>query len=122
MESLKEMKYYLKDVDPNEQFSTNFILPVDLSEIGKFSMRYGGNKPPENVPKNSQDIEDIIYVAAGIQHNIAINRNGKVFSWGAYSNGRLGIPPKKNVQFTSNPSLVSVLFNETQEEGGIVEA
>jgi len=97
MESLKEMKYYLRDVDPNEPFSTNCILPVDLSKLGKFSMKFEENKQIDINQRNYQDSEDIIYVAAGTQHNIAINRNGKVFSWGAYSNGRLGIPPKKNL-------------------------
>lgn len=83
------MGYPLRDVNIEEPLKDMFILPVDLSALGKFPPQTDGGHGSGD---EEEQYEDIVYVSAGIMHNIAINRNGKVFTWGSYANGRLGKP------------------------------
>jgi alpha-tubulin suppressor-like RCC1 family protein len=42
------------------------------------------------VLSNGQQLHDIIEIAVGSSHSLALHRNGNVFSWGAGESGRLG--------------------------------
>lgn len=57
----------MKDVDFNEPLKEMFTLPVNLTLLEKF-----------------RDCENITYVSSGLMHNLALNENGKCFSWGSY--------------------------------------
>ncbi|KAL4476307.1 hypothetical protein ABPG74_010040 [Tetrahymena malaccensis] len=106
-QAMKDMKYQMKDIDLNDPLKEMFTLPINLTQLNKF-----------------QDCDNIVYISAGLMHNLAMNKNGKVFSWGSFQNGRLGIsttnlnlPPEQF--FTTEPQIVSVLFDETKDENEI---
>jgi len=78
---------------------------VDISSRGTFTIGvstdgnvhmwgyYGATKDPAvnvmNVPEEVQN-SDIVHVAAGSDHCVAITADGRVLCWGAYDNGQYG--------------------------------
>lgn len=58
------------------------------------------------VPVKISGLENIIEIAAGSQHAIALSDNGKVYSWGANDRGQLGLGYVYNSN--STPSVVGI--------------
>jgi len=64
------------------------------------------NTPVQVGATSGRPLENIVRIAAGANHSVAIDENGNVFAWGLNSNGQLGIG---NVLAQSRP--VQVLNN-----------
>ena len=56
------------------------------SQLGRDVTTY----TPAHLPGKITTISDIVYIAAGYYHNVAIDKKGQVYSWGYNAGGQLG--------------------------------
>ena len=88
----KEMKGQIKTISSNSTFS------VGLSEDGNVYV-WGHTKTLlSDVSKIPEEVKNanIIHVAAGTDHIIAVGDDGKVYGWGQNANGQYGPIPEGN--------------------------
>lgn len=80
---------------------------------------------PATVPKSSLpmrltalDGKDVIAVAAGLSHSLALLRDGTVYSWGRNSYRQLGTGASYPITYVSQPTLIPGLTGVTAIAGG----
>jgi alpha-tubulin suppressor-like RCC1 family protein len=89
-----------------------------LNETGQLGIGKGISS--SSVPVRIDGANDWVFVAAGLGHNLAIKKDGSLWSWGANSAGQLGNnDPSKAIQYT--PVLIDSGKWLTAAAGCVVE-
>ncbi|MES2205596.1 MAG: hypothetical protein V4525_02230 [Pseudomonadota bacterium] len=58
-------------------------------------------------------LKDIIKIAAGERHNLALRSDGRVWAWGGNSCGEVGIMPESSSSLSAFPNIISQLKDVT---------
>jgi alpha-tubulin suppressor-like RCC1 family protein len=89
---------------------------------GVFTWGYGGhgqlghgNRGNQLVPKRVEDLTDVVYLAAGGCHGLAVGEGGAVYTWGLNDAGQLGLGDRDD-RFV--PTLVNRLSGVVAVAGG----
>lgn len=64
---------------------------------GQHPQRYGQSGPPAVSPVKVPGVSDIVQIAVGDGHVLALKADGTVMSWGSNSHGALGRPPRREL-------------------------
>jgi alpha-tubulin suppressor-like RCC1 family protein len=60
----------------------------------------GTQTSPRSLPGAVGGLSDVVAIAAGMRHNLAVRRDGTVWGWGSNANGQLGIGSTGGVRTT----------------------
>lgn len=77
-----------------------------------------GVKPSESLvdqPKKVEGLSDIVSIAAGYTHSLAVDVNGQVYAWGSNGSGQLG---NNKTDDSSTPQEVLTVRDAVQVSGG----
>jgi len=85
-------------------------------QLGDGSYGNGANK---YIPVKVSGLTDIIAIASGNEHSLAVKKDGTVWAWGYNGNGQLGINSTSN---SSTPIKVNNLVNITGIAAGSVHS
>ena len=85
---------------------TNDPCTSPVKVVGRDLDNNGSHEPNEGC------LEDIVAIAAGFWHCLAIDSNGVVWTWGKGADGRLA--KANNTDNSGIPHPIGVVFNETQ--------
>lgn len=75
----------------------------------------GSGEFQADTPQMVKDLTDIVSIAAGYSHSLAVNFNGQVYSWGSNSSGQLGSDGTKD---SNTPQPVSSVEKAVQVSAG----
>jgi alpha-tubulin suppressor-like RCC1 family protein len=82
----------------------------------------GGTNTNQNAPVQASGLTDVVAVAAGLNHSLAVKNDGTVYAWGSNSKGQLGYDPDPTTTNTfensGTPGQVSGLTDVVAVAGG----
>jgi alpha-tubulin suppressor-like RCC1 family protein len=81
-------------------------------------VQYGGTGKPSYVPTKLNGLSDIVQLAGGTGHMMALTSKGKVITWGSNTSAELGHGPKSE-RGHSTPQEVPGLTGVVQISGGL---
>lgn len=87
----------------------------DLGQLG--NKRFGWGEKEEK-PVRVVGLRDIVAVAAGWEHSLALSRDGHVYAWGSQSHGQLGDGVRQTGTPVSTPQKVPGLSEVTRIAAG----
>jgi alpha-tubulin suppressor-like RCC1 family protein len=50
-----------------------------------------GDAENQTVPKLIESLRDVVLIAAGVQHSVALTHYGELYAWGSNDHGQLGL-------------------------------
>jgi alpha-tubulin suppressor-like RCC1 family protein len=71
-----------------------------------------GTNTDSYVPIQVSGLNNVVAIAAGVYHTLAVTANGNIYSWGLNDHGQLGLGTSGGYQTTPQPvsSLSGVIF------------
>ncbi|KPA14482.1 chromosome condensation regulator RCC1, partial [Candidatus Magnetomorum sp. HK-1] len=85
------------------------VMAWGRNDIGQLGIGTSGEGTDQTFPKIINGLQNIIDLAGGENHNLALSDNGSVWAWGNNSHGQLGIGESGGGTETDHPEKVLLL-------------